>query len=132
MSSIPIRVRLTVAFAAAMVCVIGAMAVLVYVRVGGALMTSVDQTLRAQANEAVTHAHDEHGLVDPDAASGVTLAQVVNAAGRPIKSSQPGLAPLLDRRDAVRRLADGRARHCLTALAAYSSTSHIAVRTWLR
>ena len=102
MSSIPIRVRLTVAFAAAMVCVIGAMAVLVYVRVGGALMTSVDQTLRAQANEAVTHAHDEHGLVDPDAASGVTLAQVVNAAGRPIKSSQPGLAPLLDRRDAVR------------------------------
>ena len=101
MSSIPIRVRLTVAFAAAMVCVIGAMAVLVYVRVGGALMTSVDQTLRAQANEAVAHAHDEHGLVDPDAASGVTLAQVVNAAGRPIKSSQPGLAPLLDRRDAV-------------------------------
>ena len=49
MSSIPIRVRLTIAFAAAMVCVIGAMAVLVYVRVGGALMTSVDQTLRAQA-----------------------------------------------------------------------------------
>ena len=102
MSSIPIRVRLTVAFAAAMVCVIGAMAVLVYVRVGGALMTSVDQTLRAQANEAVAHAHDEHGLVDPDAASGVTLAQVVNAAGRPVKSSQPGLPPLLDRRDAVR------------------------------
>ena len=90
MSSIPIRVRLTVAFAAAMVCVIGAMAVLVYVRVGGALMTSVDQTLRAQANEAVAHAHDEHGLVDPDAASGVTLAQVVNATGRPVKSSQPG------------------------------------------
>ena len=50
MSRLPIRVRLTVAFAAAMVCVIGAMAVLVYLRVGGALMTSVDQTLRAQAN----------------------------------------------------------------------------------
>ncbi len=102
MSAIPIRVRLTVAFAAAMVCVIGAMAVLVYVRVGGALLTSVDQTLRAQAAEAVTHAHDEHGLVDPDAASGVTLAQVVSAAGRPLKSSQPGLPPLLDRSDAAR------------------------------
>ena len=38
-----------------MVCVIGAMAVLVYVRVGGALITSVDQTLRAQASEAVSH-----------------------------------------------------------------------------
>ena len=100
-SSIPIRVRLTIAFAAAMVCVIGAMAVLVYVRVGGALMTSVDQTLRAQATEALAHAHDEHGLVDPDAASGVTLAQVVNATGSPIKSSQPGLLPLLDRRTAA-------------------------------
>ncbi len=102
MSSIPIRVRLTIAFAAAMVCVIGAMAVLVYVRVGGALMTSVDQTLRAQAREAVTHAHDEQGLVDPDAASGLTLAQVVNSAGLPVKSSQPGLPPLLDRREAAR------------------------------
>ena len=102
MSAIPIRVRLTVAFAAAMVCVIGAMAVLVYVRVGGALMTSVDQTLRAQAREAVTHAHDEHGLVDPDAASGVTLAQVLSANGQPVKSSQPGLSPLLDRYDAAR------------------------------
>jgi two-component system OmpR family sensor kinase len=102
MSSIPIRVRLTVAFAAAMVCVIGAMAVLVYVRVGGALMTSVDQTLRAQAREAVTHAHDEHGLVDPDAASGVTLAQVLSANGQPVKSSQPGLSPILDRYDAAR------------------------------
>jgi two-component system, OmpR family, sensor kinase len=94
-SSIPIRLRLTIVFAAAMVCVIGAMAVLVYVRVGDALMTSVDQTLRAQATEALAHAHDEHGLVDPDAASGVTLAQVTNAAGRPVKSSQPGLSPLL-------------------------------------
>ena len=102
MSAIPIRVRLTVAFAAAMVCVIGAMAVLVYLRVGGALMTSVDQTLRAQAREAVTHAHDEHGLVDPDAASGVTLAQVLSANGQPVKSSQPGLSPLLDRYDTAR------------------------------
>ena len=101
MSSIPIRVRLTIAFAVAMVCVIGAMAVLVYVRVGGALMTSIDQTLRAQAREAVTHAHDEQGLVDPDAAGGVTLAQVVNAAGVPVRSSQPGLPPLLDRREAA-------------------------------
>lgn len=102
MSGIPIRVRLTIAFAAAMVCVIGAMAVLVYVRVGSALLTSVDQTLRAQAREGVAHAHDEHELIDPDAASGVTLAQVVNAAGRPVKSSQPGLQPLLARRDASR------------------------------
>ncbi len=102
MSAIPIRVRLTVAFAAAMVCVIGAMAMLVYVRVGGALMTSVDQTLRAQASEAVAHAHDEHGLVDPDAASGITLAQVLSETGRPVKSSPAGLPALLDRSDIAR------------------------------
>ena len=53
MSVLPIRVRLMLVFALAMTCVIGAMAVLVYVRVGGALLTSVDQTLRAQATEAL-------------------------------------------------------------------------------
>lgn len=94
--------RLTIAFAAAMALVIGAMAVLVYARVGGALLTSVDQTLRAQAREAIPHVHDEHELVDPDSASGLTLAQVVNANGQPVKSSQAGLPPLLDHQDAAR------------------------------
>ncbi|HUZ82416.1 MAG TPA: hypothetical protein VMU73_09225, partial [Gaiellaceae bacterium] len=102
MSALPIRVRLTIAFAVAMACVIGAMALLVYVRVGGALLTSVDQTLRAQAAEAAAHAHDAHELIDPDVASGVTLAQVFTEGGSVSKSSQTALPPLLDNTDATR------------------------------
>ncbi len=102
MSVLPIRVRLMLVFALAMTCVIGAMAVLVYVRVGGALLTSVDQTLRAQATEALTHVHDEHELVDPDLASGRTLAQVLDANGRPVRSIPATLPSLLDAADATR------------------------------
>ena len=106
MSRLPIRLRLTLAFAAAMAIVLAAMGVLVYVRVGGALLASVDQTLRAQAREAVSHvAKDEHGgLVDSDTAAGTTLAQLVDDRGRPIRSTPPGLAPLISPR-AVRRAA---------------------------
>jgi signal transduction histidine kinase len=101
-SALPIRIRLMLVFALAMACVIGAMAGLVYIRVGGALLTSVDQTLRAQAVEARAHAHDEHGLVDPDAASGRTLAQLLGPDGRPVRSTPATLPLLLDRLDAAR------------------------------
>ena len=101
MSALPIRVRLTLAFAVAMTCVIGAMAVLVYLRVGGALLASVDQTLRAQAREALAHVRDERGLVDPDLASGTTLAQVLGPNGTLIRSAPATLPPLLEPADAA-------------------------------
>jgi two-component system OmpR family sensor kinase len=105
MSLVPIRVRLTLAFAIAMACVIGAMALLVYVRVGSTLLDSVDQTLRAQAQEALAHTKDEHGLVDPvDSTGGRTLAQVVGRGGAVIRSSPANLRPLLNARDAARVL----------------------------
>ncbi len=72
------------------------MSLLVYVRVGDALLASVDQTLQAQAREAVTHARDEHGLVDPDTAAGTTLAQTLDARGAPTRSTPANLTPLLD------------------------------------
>jgi two-component system OmpR family sensor kinase len=100
MSSLPIRVRLMLVFAVAMSCVIGAMAVLVYARVGGALLKSVDQTLRAQARESLAHARDEHGLVDPDAAGGRTLAELFSATGSRVRSTAATPA-LLDRADAL-------------------------------
>lgn len=103
MSSIPIRVRLTLAFAIAMACVIGAMALLVYVRVGSALLASVDQTLRAQAQEALAHTSDEHGPVDTvDAAGGRTLAQVLGPTGMIVRSAPAGLPLLLRPADAAR------------------------------
>lgn len=102
MSGLPIRVRLTLAFAVAMTCVIGAMAALVYQRVGDALIASVDQTLRAQAVEAVAHAQDEQSLVDPDLASGTTLAQLLGRNGVLVRSAPATLPLLLDATDATR------------------------------
>ena len=96
MSRLPIRLRLTLAFAVAMALVLAGMGVLVYVRVGDALLASVDQTLRAQAREAVAHARDEHGLVDPDTAAGATLAQVLDAHGTRRRSTPASLTPLID------------------------------------
>jgi two-component system, OmpR family, sensor kinase len=99
LSALPIRVRLMLVFALAMSCVIGAMGVLVYLRVGGALLKSVDQTLRAQARESLAHAHGEHALVDPDAAGGRTLAELLAPTGRRLRSTA-ATPQLLDTADA--------------------------------
>src|SRR5581483_1414576 len=110
-SSLPLRVRLTLAFAVVMAVVLAAMGLFVYLRVGGALLTSVDQSLRAGAAETAGHlARDEEGdapLVDPDAARGETLAQLLDASGRVLRSQPAGLARLLDR-NAVTGLRPGR------------------------
>jgi signal transduction histidine kinase len=107
MSRLPIRVRLTLGFALAMAVVLAGMGVLVYMRVGGALLSSVDQTLRSQAAEAAARAHEERGLVDPDAAGGTTLAQLLDPNGTAVRSSPSALAPLLGAADA-RAVAGGR------------------------
>lgn len=102
MSRLPIRVRLSLAFAVAMACVIGAMAVLVYVRVGDALLTSVDQTLRAETRDLLARANVEPDLVDPEFAGGATLAQLLGPDGRPVRSTPATLPPLLSSVDAAR------------------------------
>jgi two-component system, OmpR family, sensor kinase len=102
-SRLPIRVRLTVAFAVAMAIVLAAMALFVYLRVGSALLASVDQTLRSQATEATSHARrGERDLVDRDVGGGTTLAQLLDAHGRPLSSSPPALAPLASPAEAQR------------------------------
>lgn len=98
MNRLPIRVRLTLAFGIVMAAVLGAMAVFVYLRVGDALLSSVDQTLRSQATEAVANVrHNESRLTDRDIAGGTTLAQLIAPDGRVIRSSPVGLARLLRR-----------------------------------
>src|SRR5438552_8305139 len=102
MSRLPIRLRLTLAFAVAMAAVLTAMSLLVYIRVADSLLASVDQTLRAQGREAAARAHDERSLVDPDAAAGRKLAQILTPDGRPVRSMPAGLPPLLGRVEARR------------------------------
>jgi signal transduction histidine kinase len=100
--SLPIRARLTLAFAVVMAAVLAGMGAFVYVRVGNALLTSVDQTLNAQAREAAGHVREGRSLIDTDAGGGVTLAELVMPSGVVTRSSPSRLALLVPRRDLMR------------------------------
>jgi two-component system OmpR family sensor kinase len=99
---LPIRVRLTLAFAVAMAAVLAGVGLLVYHRVSGELLASVDQTLHSQASEAVAHAGERRHLVDQDVSGGTTLAQLLDPRGSVVRSQPTGLPRLLTRAEAVR------------------------------
>jgi signal transduction histidine kinase len=102
---LPIRLRLTLAFALAMSVVLAAMGLFVFLRTGGALQSSVDQSLHSQATEAETRLSSDEGdrpLVDTDATAGPTMAQLLDGSGRVLRSTPAGLAPLLDAKTAAR------------------------------
>ena len=92
MRGLPIRVRLTLAFAVVMAAVLLGMSFFVYFRVGNALTASVDQSLNLQAREAASHTTEANHLVDPDAAGGVTLAEFVSPTRR-CAAVDPGSSP---------------------------------------
>jgi signal transduction histidine kinase len=100
---LPIRVRLTLGFAAAMAVVLAAVGLFVYHRVGSELLGTVDQTLVAQSKEELTSSY-----FDADARGGATLAQLFGSDGT-IRRSQPsGLRPLVPRRVLTEALAGQR------------------------
>ena len=102
MSRLPIRVRLTLGFAAAMAVVLAGVGLFVYQRVANELLGSVDQTLVAQAGEELRSHH-----VDADTGGGTTLAQRFGPDGH-LQASQPqGVLPLVDR-SAVAQALGGR------------------------
>jgi two-component system OmpR family sensor kinase len=92
---ISLRLRLTLAFAIAMTLVLAAMGFVVYRQLGRALLSSVDQNLRHQAAEAAFRATGDRPLVDPDAGEGGTLAQLIDARGRVVRSTPIGMKPLV-------------------------------------
>jgi two-component system OmpR family sensor kinase len=91
-SRLPIRVRLTLGFAAAMAIVLAGVGLFVYSRVASELLVSVDQTLVGQAREEVGA-----GRVDADIAGGTTLAQLFGANGQISRSQPRGEPPLVGR-----------------------------------
>ena len=107
MRPLPIRVRLTLAFAVVMAAVLAGMGIFVYVRVGNALLTSVDQSLTSQAREAASHVREGRSLVDIDVAGGTTLAEFVTRDGR-VTRSNPASLPLLVPKNELARIAAGR------------------------
>jgi signal transduction histidine kinase len=91
-SRLPIRVRLTLGFAAAMAAVLAAVGIFVYQRVASELLNTVDQTLVAQAKE-----EGDGGRIDADTGGGATLGQSFSPAGRLLRSQPAGLPPLVGR-----------------------------------
>ena len=92
MSRVPIRLRLTLPFAVVMAAVLTAMGVVIYARVGSALLGTVDASLDAQVGEAVAHARVGRPLLDQDVSEGPAVAQVQLASGALVDSS-PGTLP---------------------------------------
>jgi two-component system OmpR family sensor kinase len=89
---LPIRVRLTLGFAAAMAVVLAAVGIFVYQRVAKELLATIDQTLVGQVKEETLA-----GRVDTDTGSGPTLAQLFDPQGRMRSSQPPGQPPLVGR-----------------------------------
>jgi len=111
-SRLPIRIRLILPFAVVMAAVLAAMGIVLYLRVGSALLASVDQNLDAQVAEATSHAHEgRRQLLDRDVSDGPTVAQVELADGTVVESSPPGLRPIVP---AALRAAAAQGRHVRT------------------
>jgi two-component system OmpR family sensor kinase len=104
---LPIRLRLTLAFAVAMAAVLAGVGLLVYHRVANELLTSVDQALQAQAVEARSHAGHDDRLIDQDVSGGTTLAQLLAPSGRVLVSEPPTTGRLLTPAQTA-RVANGR------------------------
>jgi two-component system, OmpR family, sensor kinase len=96
MKPLPIRMKLTLPFAAGMALLVAAMGVFIYVRVGSSLPASVDQSLSSQLAEVAHHAEEGEPLIDEDHRGEPTIAQVERPDGTVVNTSPAGLAPLLD------------------------------------
>jgi signal transduction histidine kinase len=105
---LPIRLRLMLPFALGMAIVLAATGFLIYHRVGATLLSSVDQSLLGQADEATHHVVQGRAVLDRDAHGGASVGQLVSADGRVLESTPKGL-PALVSGDALHAvLADGR------------------------
>ncbi len=125
MAAIPIRVRLTLPFAAAMAVVLTASGAFIYVRVGQQLLDTVDTNLRAQLVEVRANAGEQSALIDRDASLGPTVAAVELPSGEalarepstlariPIRAPESGTAFFTSRIEGLRgrwRIAETRTR----------------------
>jgi signal transduction histidine kinase len=108
-SSLPIRIRLTLPFALAMVGVLVAMGVFVYFRVSNALLATIDTNLHAQMSESEGHLRaGSHALLDQDTAAGPTVAQLLSSGGAVLLSDPANPTPFLSQSDR-RKALDGHA-----------------------
>jgi two-component system, OmpR family, sensor kinase len=103
-SRLPIRLRLTAAFALAMLLVLGAAGLFVYLRLADDLDEAVDRTLEARAEAVVAPAGERLPPVgeDPEEA----FAQLLDRGGRLLDASGGAREPALTPREAARAAED--------------------------
>jgi two-component system OmpR family sensor kinase len=104
---LPIRLRLTLPFAVVMAVALAATGFFIYRRVGATLLSSIDQSLRGQAVEAVARAERGRGVLDRDASGGPALGEIVVADGS-IRESTPSTLPALVTGGELRQVLAGR------------------------
>jgi two-component system, OmpR family, sensor kinase len=92
---LPIRLRLTLPFAIAMALLLAGTGVFVYLRVGSALMASVDSNLRSQLGEMQGHVERGEAIADRDASGAATVGEVVRSDGTVARSTPVGLGRLI-------------------------------------
>jgi signal transduction histidine kinase len=97
MSRVPIRLRVTAAFALAMAAVLAAIAVFVYLRLGSHLSTALDRELRVRAQDLAGLTVSEPFPSSRFIEHGETYAQELTAGGNVVKATAPlGRTPLLN------------------------------------
>jgi heavy metal sensor kinase len=106
MKRLPIRLRLTLPFALGMALLVAAVGVFIYERVGGELLSSVDQSLNVQLAESANHLGEgDRSLIDPDVNEGPRIAQVIMSDGTVASTSSAAVGPVLSG-DKLRRALD--------------------------
>jgi signal transduction histidine kinase len=106
MNRLPVRVRLTLPFALAMLVVLAALGTFVYVGVGRAMLSTTDVALRVQADDSSRHVDVGEDPLDRDALESATIAQEFSATGAVTYSSRTFGASLLSAAE-VERVAHG-------------------------
>jgi two-component system, OmpR family, sensor kinase len=94
LAHVPIRLRLTLVFAAAMAVVLAAMGLFLYLRLGAALDRTIEQSLRSRADDVTALVHEtDTGLQEPQptqlAEQGQGFAQVVDPSGAVVDTTSP-------------------------------------------
>lgn len=104
MSRLPIRVRLSAAFATAMVLVLAASALFVYLRLQDNLDDAVNAALVARSQAVVALVGDSGGKLSPSSAGEAEegFAQIVGADGQLLQSAGGARQPVLTAAEAAR------------------------------
>jgi two-component system OmpR family sensor kinase len=101
MSRLPIRIRVTAAFAVAMAAVLAGTGLFLYLRLSSHLALALDRELRVRAQDLATLIRDPHASLESDSASrlvehGESYAQLVVPTGNVVDATRPlGRAQLL-------------------------------------